>query len=161
MAFAELTGFDTLDATLGQLPEKVVRALAFKATALAQEIVDCARNDKLGGVLNVRSGALAASIDAFVTSSDDEVVATIGSFGDVKYAAIQEYGGKTAAHEIMASQAKALTFLEGGTERFARVVHHPGSQIPARSYLRSSLDEMTQDVVDALGSTPGEVWSDA
>ena len=34
----------------------------------------------------------------------------------------------------------------GGEEVFARVVHHPGSRIPERSYLRSSLAEMAGQI---------------
>ena len=29
---------------------------------------------------------------------------------------------------------------------FARIVHHPGSRIPERSYLRSSLAEMAAEI---------------
>ncbi len=161
MALTTLAGLDVLDASLSALPDQIARALAAKAMTLAQDLADRVRSDKLsGGALNARSGALAASIGASVETLGDGVVATVGSFGDVKYAAIQEYGGKTAAHDIVATQGKAIAFIEGGAEHFARIVHHPGSQIPARSYLRSSLDEMTAEIVDALSSTPGEVWSD-
>ena len=162
MDFASLAGIDTLDANLAALPDRIARALAAKASVLAHDLVDRVHNDKLAGsALNARSGALAASIDATVTVDETGVVASVGSFGDVKYAAIQEYGGKTAAHDIVASGAKVLAFVEGGAEHFARVVHHPGSQIPARSYLRASLDEMSAEIVDALSATPIEAWGGA
>ncbi len=87
--------------------------------------------------------------------------ASVGSYGDVKYAAIQEYGGKTGAHEILPVKGKVLAFLVGGAMRFARRVEHPGSVIPERSYLRSSLDEMSAEIVAALAATPAETWEDA
>ncbi len=83
-------------------------------------------------MLHTRSGALRASIHAAVASGDDAVAITLESTG-VAYAAIQEYGGRTAAHDIVAVKAQALRLADGG---FARSVHHPGSTIPARSYLR-------------------------
>ena len=55
------------------------------------------------------------------------MVASVASEGDVKYAAIQEYGGKTSAHEILPVKGQALAFLIGGAQLFARRV-----SIPAR-----------------------------
>lgn len=122
-------------------------------------MVDTIKYDKLsGGVLNMRSGALAASIVADVTSDGDAIVATVGSEGDIKYAAIQEYGGKTAAHEIVAVKGQALAFMVGGVLRFARKVDHPGSLIPERSYLRSTLDEMSGDIVAGFADAAAASW---
>ena len=70
--------------------------------------------------------------------------------------AIQEFGGKTAAHEILPVKAQALAFVAGGALRFARKVEHPGSLIPERSYLRSSLDEMSDEIVAALADAAAE-----
>jgi phage gpG-like protein len=106
--------------------------------------------------LNARSGALRDSIGTEVFSDGEDVSASVGSYGDVKYAAIQEYGGKTGAHEILPDKAKALAFLVAGAMRFARKVEHPGSVIPERSYLRSSLDEMSDEILAALAATPTE-----
>ena len=54
------------------------------------------------------------------------------------------------AHEIVPVKGQALAFMVGGVLRFARKVEHPGSLIPERSYLRSTLDEMSGDIVAAL-----------
>ncbi len=109
-------------------------------------------------LLNSRSGALAASIAAEISGDGEDVAATVGSFGDVKYAAIQEYGGKTGAHEILPSKASVLAFVADGAMHFARRVEHPGSLIPERSYLRSSLDEMRAEIVAALAAAASEGW---
>ena len=154
-----LDGLDFVDARLGAYPAAVAQALAAKAVGLAAELVDRVRNDKLaGGVLNARSGALAASIAADVALDGAAISATIGSFGDVKYAAIQETGGKTSAHEILPAKAKALAFMSGGKLVFARKVEHPGSTIPARAYLASALHEMSGEIVDALTATALAAW---
>ena len=115
--------------------------------------------EKLGGeLLSVRSGALLSSIISSVTEDESSVAISVSSTG-ITYAAIQEFGGKTAAHEIVAVKGKALAFTAAGAEVFAKSVHHPGSIIPARSYLGSALNEMDdemklslkQAVLEALG----------
>jgi phage gpG-like protein len=111
-----------------------------------------------GEVLQLRSGALSASIISSIRDDGDATSVSIASTG-VPYAAIQEFGGKTAAHDIIAVRAKALAFSAGGDVAFARSVHHPGSTIPAHSYLGGSLAEMhdeiesgfKQAILEALG----------
>ncbi len=154
-----LAGADTLDARLGAFPAELLADLNAKAATLAGALADKVKDDKLSGqVLNALSGDLRASIVSEASVDGDDVVGSVSSAGDVKYAAIQEYGGKTAAHEILPSKAEALAFIVGGALRFARRVEHPGSVIPERSYLRSSLEEMTDEIVEVLGGSPGDVW---
>ena len=148
-----LAGLDETSARLDALPAALCAALAAKAAELSAALADRVKNDKLmGAALNARSGALRDSILAEVSLSDDGLLAAVASFGDVKYAAIQEFGGKTAAHEILPEKARTLAFLMGGSLRFARSVHHPGSLIPARPYLHSAIDEMADDIVAGLAS---------
>jgi phage gpG-like protein len=155
MLSLSIDGADALQARLDVFPAALAGELAAKAQALGEALADRVRNEKLSGqALNARSGALRDSIGTEVFS--DGVSASVGSYGDVKYAAIQEYGGKTGAHEILPDKAKALAFLVAGAMRFARKVEHPGSVIPERSYLRSSLDEMSDEILAALAATPTE-----
>ncbi len=155
-----LGGLDETSARFDALPAGLGAALAAKAAELAAALADRVRNDKLmGAVLNARSGALRDSIGAEVLADGDGVFATVGSFGDVKYAAIQEYGGKTAAHEILPAKTQALAFVAGGAQRFARKIEHPGSRIPERSYLRSSLEEMSDEIASSLAEATAEAWT--
>ena len=159
MPFFALVGDDALDARLDAFAAALGDALAAKAETLALALADTVKLDKLSGqVLAARSGALRDSIEAEVAADGDAVVATIGSVGDLKYAAIQEYGGKTGAHEILPVKGKVLAFVAGGATRFAARVEHPGSTIPERSYLRSTLDEQSDAIVAALAATPQETW---
>lgn len=57
---------------------------------------------------------------------------TVGS--DRPYAAIHQFGGRTAPHRITAKNAKALRFGSGAAAHFAKWVNHPGSRIPARPF---------------------------
>lgn len=162
MLSLSIDGVDALHARFDAFPAALAVGLAAKAQALGEALADKVRNEKLSGqVLNARSGALRDSIGAEVFSDGEDVSASVGSYGDVKYAAIQEYGGKTGAHEILPDKAKALAFIAGGAMRFARRLEHPGSVIPERSYLRSSLDEMSDEILAALAATPTEAWEDA
>ena len=155
-------GLEEASARLDAYPAALAAALNAKAANLSAALVDLIRNDKLSGaVLNVGSSALRDSIVASISADADGVVASVDSVGDLKYAAIQEYGGKTGAHEILPVKAQALAFIAGGAQRFARRVEHPGSLIPERSYLRSSLDEMKEEILDALSEAAAEAWDHA
>jgi hypothetical protein len=65
-----------------------------------------------GEVLQTRSGALAASIISSIENDGANTSVSISSTG-VPYAAIQEFGGKTAAHDIVAVKGKVLAFSAG------------------------------------------------
>jgi phage gpG-like protein len=101
-------------------------------------------------VLNMRSGALARSIIAMVDDSSVDISVRIGASGDVKYAAIQEFGGTIPPHEIVPDKAKALAFVVGGKQVFAARVNLPAVTMPERSYLRSSLAEMAEEIAEGL-----------
>jgi phage gpG-like protein len=147
MLSVTLTGADKLGAKLDGLPPAVLAAIAARSAALADQLLGLVRQKLGGAVLKPRSGALAASIGVQGPNiADDTVVTTVFSGGELKYAAIQEYGGVTAAHVILPSRARALAFLAGGEQVFAHIVHHPGSHIPERSYLRASLAEMAGQI---------------
>jgi phage gpG-like protein len=158
----ELEGLEETNSRLDQYPAALQAALSAKTTELAAALADLVRNDKLSGsVLNTRTGALGESITANVTDESNAVIAWVGSEGDVKYAAIQEYGGKTSAHEILPVKANVLAFVAGDGQHFARRVEHPGSVIPERSYLRSALEDMKDEILAALADAAAEVWGSA
>jgi phage gpG-like protein len=97
----------------------------------------------------MRSGALRASIQAALETDAAAIMITLESIG-VAYAAIQEYGGHTAVHDIVAAKAQALRFAGAGGPVFAKSVHHPGSTIPARSYLGSALASLQTEIANGL-----------
>jgi phage gpG-like protein len=138
----------------------VQNALLGEAGAF-RDALEARIQQKLSGeILQARSGALRESIVSSVENNESETAIALSSSG-VPYAAIQEFGGKTAAHEIIAVNAKVLAFRADGGQVFRRRVLHPGSAIPARSYLASSVAEMQdeiragfkQAVLEVLGQT--------
>jgi phage gpG-like protein len=158
----ELHGLEETSAQIEGYPAALQAALSAKATELAAALADLVKSDKLSGaVLNTRSGALSESIVASVTADVDSVLASVGSEGDVKYAAIQEYGGKTSAHDILPVKGDVLAFVASDGQHFARRIEHPGSVIPERSYLRSSLEDMKDEILAALGDCAADAWESA
>lgn len=146
-----ITGADALTAKLDELPPTILAAVAASSASLAEQLATLVHTKLTGGVLQARTGALAGSVVIDGARIDGErVVVGISAGGDLKYAAIQEYGGTTSPHEILPSRARALAFLAGGGEAFARRVRHPGSHIPARSYLRASLAELAAEIDSAM-----------
>jgi phage gpG-like protein len=79
-----------------------------------------------------------------------------GVLGDIKYAAIHEFGGTIPPHQIVPDKAKALAFLVGGKQAFAERVNLPAIVMPERSYLRSSLAEMADEIRVGMSEAAAE-----
>jgi phage gpG-like protein len=132
--------------------DAVLSALLQKADALRAALAEKVDTNLSGNVLQMRSGTLRDSIVSSLESDGQAVSILIESVG-VPYAAIQEYGGRTSAHDIVATKSKALRFIGAQGVTFAKIVHHPGSLIPARSYIGSAIEEMRDEIQDSLKST--------
>jgi hypothetical protein len=112
-------------------------------------LADKVRAGLSGPILNVKSGALRGAIEARTEATATGAVAEVGTFNDQPYAKIQEAGGKTPAHEIVAVKAAALAFFWqkiGAWALFAKVAH-PGSNIPESKFLRQPLADMTPEII--------------
>ena len=140
---------DGVSAALAAMPERIRDALSRRADALAAELQAKIQQKLSGGVLNQKSGALARSIAATVDDSTADVSVSAAT-GDIKYAAIQEFGGVIPPHEIVPDKAKALAFIFGGKQVFAARVNLPAIAMPERSYMRSSLAEMADEIGEGL-----------
>lgn len=143
-----LVGDKALIARLEAMPAAVNQALFVKVTSLSLKLEKLVKVGKLNGaVLNRITGALSRSIHSRVDRNAMAVIGRVFSSGDVKYAAIHEYGGKTAPHIIEPKRAGVLAFMgKGGGMVFAKRVNHPGSRMPERSFLRSSLNDMSREI---------------
>lgn len=94
--------------------------------------------------LGVQSGELHRSIHWEEVSPG---VVVVGS--DKPYARIHEFGGTTRPHVIRPRTAGVLAWTGPDGPRFARVVNHPGSKIPARPH-REPAVEAARPALDAL-----------
>jgi phage gpG-like protein len=151
MLAIRITGSEEVQRRFANMPAGVRAALRAKVFALTLMLEAHVKNDKLSGqVLNTVTGRLKRSIQSRVTEDESLITGSVFSSGDVPYAAIHEFGGKTSPHDIVPVKAKALAFMMNGKMVFAKIVHHPGSVMPERSYLRSSLDDMHDRIVNEL-----------
>lgn len=142
-----ITGDTQLIAKFERAQSAVMLALKVKITRLTLLLENRVKTQKLSGqVLNRVSGRLMASIGRDVQVKPNGVYGRVFSSGDVKYAAIHEFGGQTAPHLILPKKASVLRFEAGGKTVFARKVNHPGSKMPERSFLRSSLRDMSEQI---------------
>jgi len=151
----------TLDGNRAVFPEKnvaLMAALEERVGILGQQLYDTVMLKLSGGVLAMQSGALAGSV---VLSAIESTGMAFESFVEIPEGSpqhlighVQEYGGEKW-YLILPVNAQALRFVVGGSEVFARRVNHP--PLPERSFLRSSLDEMTAAVYEGLQETIDEV----
>jgi len=153
MLSVELRGDQQVIRKLEARPKAVQAALITTISALELILERHIKADLLSGqVLNVRSGNLRASVHSVfpLEVTDHSVYGHVAQSGDVKYGRIHEFGGKTPAHEIRATKAKALHFMMGGKDVFAKSVHHPGSVMPERSYMRRGLADLRERIISDM-----------
>ena len=153
MIAVEIAGADALVERLQSMPERVAASLASAMAGLGVDLRGLVQDSMAGSGLKSRSGRLAQSIEVEV---DETSVSAAIDAGSVPYAAIQEYGGTTRAHVIEAINAAALRFALGGRTIFAKRVMHPGSVIPAHSFLATALAELApvarETIADAVSA---------
>ena len=144
--------------TLIERKETLMAAIEERMGILGQQLYDLVAGKLSGGVLQLRTGALLDSVmlsavistgvafETFVEIPEESPQHLIG--------AVHEYGGQ-GYYLIEPVNAQALRFVVGGQRVFAKRVNHP----PAieRSFMRSSLDEITETVYAELDSVIGEV----
>ena len=124
-----------------------------------------------GGRINAVSGKLLASLKSNVTDSGDIVEGTVQAGGPgIPYAAALEYGVVTKPHDIVPVNANVLAFLwpgkasfrpggSTGDVAFLKIVHHPGSKIPAFSYMRSVLAAMRGEITARFTVIVSKAWA--
>lgn len=121
-----------------------------KWQTLATSLSDRIKEKLSGEVLNARTGRLRASIVSRIYAGKSHVTLSIGSRGDVSYAALHEYGGTVLIPAIYPTKSSVLRFYVGGVKRFARHTAAHTVHIPERSYVRSTMDEMIHVFSDSL-----------
>jgi len=184
MITAEVLGVEKTLGMFERFPDRAQKNMAQTVERLAVKLRDFVKSGFLSDqVLHVRTGRLRRSITYKLNISATTYQAIIGT--NVKYARIHEFGGQTSPHDIRPVRARALmfgsswaqqtvtskmgrylksksareatsAFLASGDLRFAKVVHHPGSKIPERSFLRAALNAMKPEILLALRKAMSE-----
>ncbi len=103
-----------------------------------------------------------AAIGTNVTRAQTAVYGAVGWGGILSsappYMTIQEVGGTTSPHDIVARNSSVLAFFSedaaAGT-MFARRVHHPGSRIPPHYFLRDAFRDRREAMIEAFRAVTG------
>ena len=142
-----ITGGDALLARLAGLPDALTAQLGTAFADVADALYAQVIANVSGAVVKPRSGTLAAAI----TATSDNGAAMVGvDSGIASYGTALEFGASIPAQVIAAKNAKALAFVVGGSQVFAKHVMHPAFVLPPHSYLRSALDTLAPDLVARL-----------
>ena len=135
-------------ATFDGMPRAIRDALETKAGALALMLEAKIKGKLSGDVLNVRTGALRRSIFSDIIADEDGIHAYAASSADVPYAAIHEFGYVGIEH--VRAHIRRITSAAGkevtqNVKAFDREMN-----MPERSFLRTSLAEMEDIIVQGL-----------
>lgn len=146
-----VAGTEAVNGYLRSLPVKIANALS---KAMEREMISLARyvkEQKLSGqVLKNRTGTLRRKVNYQVTRSPAVIEGIVGV--KVAYAAAHEYGIDKMVH--VKSYSRQMNIAWGRRVELPRkievVAHQRHMKLPERSYLRSSLRELSPKIMNAL-----------
>lgn len=154
----QLVGLTQLQVRLETVPKSVWGQIVAAMNAIVVTL-QAGVLDRMAALFKDGGGKMRDSLATSVYADDDRVTGNVMAFG-LPYLAIQEFGGVTRPHDIFPVNAQVLAFMMPGAMQFkgsaesetvfARVVHHPGSVMPERSYMRSALAMERADIVASL-----------
>lgn len=129
---------------------RVQEMILLKWQEAATRISDRVKEKLSGEVLSPKTGRLRASIVARVYTGKSHVTLSLGSRGDVPYAALHEYGGTVLIPSIVPVKRSVLMFYTGYAKVFAKRTAAHVVHMPERSYVRSTMNEMIPSFSDLL-----------
>ena len=143
MITASIIGGEELLVRLAGIGDTVRSTLARTVQEAAIKLQATIKEDKLSGqVLNVRTGRLRRSINQRVEASGSRVMGYVGT--NVEYARFHEYGyrGTMTIRDFMRrSKSGKESLVRGHTRKV---------NLPARSFMRSALDEMRDEIASGI-----------
>lgn len=148
-----IVGNEAVITRFATMNDRIRQRLFGAVQVLAANLERYVKTDKLSGqVLQHRTGHLQQSIHNEVTQDGSTTIGRVFSAGPLPYAAIHEFGGSIPDRYPV--NAQALHFYIGGREVFAKFAR--GFTMPERSYLRSSLSDYRQRIVDSMNRAVGD-----
>lgn len=146
-----IVGDKELIAKFDALPDKVRDRLTRAVTEQGFALQRYVQEGKLSGqVLHVRSGVLRTSINLQVRQLSQSVEGSVGT--NVVYAAVHEYGfdGDVTVRPYTRQVTQVFGNPWSGTAEVREHIRH--MHMPERSFLRSALADMTQEIGEALAA---------
>jgi phage gpG-like protein len=167
MLNVSLTGDKALIQRFKLMGPNVQKALLRKVTILTLALERLVKEKLSGGVLNVRTGALRSGIHHDIESTPTKVTGSVASSRDVPYAAIHEFGGSInhpggTAYYIDGKSgiAQFVSNTSAIADLLPRTKPHV-INLPERSFLRSSLRDMSERIKTELGEAVKEGMREA
>ena len=159
MAFEfEIFKTDWLIARMNNLAPEVHSAVVAAVTDQTDQLATAAR-ERIAELFNNPQQMMDAVHNETVDEGD--LITGTATASGLPYLAIQEFGGVTSPHDILPVNAQALAFFGSASAQFkpggmtgplviVKAVHHPGSVMPERSYMRAALARRRSAIVAAL-----------
>ncbi len=129
-----------------EISENLPDIVSKKMNQLTIKLTNKIKKDKLSGqVLKVQTGRLRNSIHNNVLKIGSKIIGEVST--NVKYAAIHEYGF-SGSQTVKAHLRKLKNSKQINVRSFTR-----NMKMPERSFMRSSLEEMKDEIINSLNST--------
>lgn len=152
----EIVAADETASRLAALPSALRAKLAPAFAAIGAALYARAAAKLDGEAVKPGRGRLKASL----TQTADDSSASVGLDLDAApYGAALEFGASIPAQLIAAKNRRALAFVVGGRQVFAKSVMRPAFDLPPHSFLRPALDETAPDLVAEIDAAVTEVIS--
>jgi phage gpG-like protein len=140
-----LARFDAKSSSVREQLRRDMQGLLFKVQA---QVV----TGKLSGdPLHRRTGNLASGINTRVTETPDAITGTVGT--KVVYGRVHEYGG---TFQVPQHQREVTTVFGRAVAAHEVTVRPHPATYPERSFLRSTLADMADDIRDTIGTSAVE-----
>ena len=137
---------EQLQRDLGITRARLLADLKTEIRRVAVDVTAHVKDRKLSGqVLNVQTGRLRRSINYRVTETGTGIEARVGT--NVEYARIHEFGFKGTVN--------VREHMRKGKQAFKVRAHTRRVNLPERSFLRSSLSDMRQDIDSRIARVVG------
>lgn len=138
---------EQLQRDLGITRARLLADLKREVTRVAVDLTAHVKGNKLSGqVLNVQTGRLRRSINYKLTETGTGIEARVGT--NVEYARIHEFG--------FSGTVKVREHMRKAKEAYKVRAHTRRVKLPERSFLRSSLQDMRQDIDQRIARVVGQ-----
>lgn len=149
MINAKITGGEHLGKTFRDSIQNVQSGVQKEIMRLALKMTGKVMGKLSGEVLRVRTGRLRRSIHPEWDFKPGYAGATVGT--NVEYAAIHEYGFKGSVQVKSFQREMTMAFGKPIAPRSVLIKSHARNiNMPERSFLRSTLTEMTAEIKESL-----------
>lgn len=161
MIKAEIIGDKKVFAYLGDLKKKTISRVDQTITQLVLKLSRIAISKASGTVLQSRTGALVAAITkgTYINKQASRITGAVGLRGASKevaiYGASQEFGATIKARLVEARNVSKLRFAIGNEFKFAKKIQLPEIKLPKRSFLKSSLAQMSGEAKAQIEAAAG------